>query len=63
MKATKRIKITFDTVNAGKYTAINSQELSESNRRIKSAMKIVVREYEKKETKSLRQASQLVLNA
>ena len=61
--STKRVKITFHSVNAGKYTTISNQDLSASSQRIRTEMKDVVREYEKNETESLRAASELILNA
>ncbi|MDO7138916.1 hypothetical protein [Algibacter lectus] len=61
--SSKRVKISFETVNEGKYTVINKSAIAESNRRIKDAMKVVVRNYEKKETQSKQQAAMLVLNA
>lgn len=61
--ASKRVKITFDTVNDGKYTIINKSAIAETNQRVKVAMKDVVRSFEKKETQSQQQAATLVLNA
>lgn len=39
----KRVKITFETVNAGKYTTISAQAIAETNTRIKEAMKKVTK--------------------
>lgn len=61
--ASKRVKISFDTVNEGKYTIIEKKAIAETNQRVKEAMKGVVRTYEKKGTQSQQQASSLVLNA
>ncbi len=61
--ATKRVKISFATVNEGKYTIIEKSAIAETNERVKVAMKDVVRSFEKKETQSHQQASMLVLNA
>lgn len=59
----KRIKISFSSVNEGKYTVISHSDISEVNRQVKDEMKEVVREYEKKESTSQKDASKLVLNA
>jgi len=61
--ATKRVKISFATVNEGRYTIIDKSAIAETNERVKEAMKDVVRSFEKKETQSKQQASMLVLNA
>lgn len=61
--ASKRVKISFATVNDGKYTIIKKSAIAESNERVKKAMKVVVRSYEKKETQSQQQAAMLVLNS
>jgi hypothetical protein len=61
--ASKRVKISFQTVNEGKYTVIKSSAIAETNIRVKSVMKEVVRDYEKKETESQQRAALLVLNA
>ena len=60
--SSKRIKISFASVN-NNVRVIGQSELAASNQRIKSAMKGVVRSFEKKETVSKRSASTLVLNA
>jgi hypothetical protein len=59
----RRIKISFQTVNDGKYTIIDNRAIAETNKRVKAAMKEVVRDYEKKETESQQSAALLVLNA
>ena len=61
--SSKRVKISFKSVNDGNFTTINRSDIAETNHRIKEAMKDVVREYEKKETRSQQQAALLVLNA
>ncbi|MGV3612448.1 MAG: hypothetical protein ACO1N0_15930 [Fluviicola sp.] len=61
--ASKRVKITFATVNDGNYSVIKKSDIAETNQRVKEAMKDVVRTYEKKETQSQQQAALLVLNA
>lgn len=60
--STKRIKISFETVNNGKYTIIEAADMSVTSTRIKSEMKEVVREHEKKQALSQKQASQLVFS-
>jgi len=61
--SSKRVKISFKTVNAENYTIIKKSEIAQSNSRIKVVMKEIVREYEKKEIRSQQQAALLVLNA
>ena len=61
--ASKRVKISFATINEGKYTVIENSVIAETNQRVKEAMKDVVRSFEKKETQSQQQAATLVLNA
>ena len=61
--ATKRIKISFATSNQGKIVTIQRSEIAKTNERVKEAMKTIVRDFDKKETLSQRQASELVLNA
>ncbi len=60
--STKRIKISFETVNNGRYTVIEAVDMSVTSTIIKSEMKEVVREHEKKQALSQKQASQLVLS-
>lgn len=60
---TKRVKISNDTFNQGKITVISRSEISETNKRVKEEMRDVVRDYEKKETLSEKEAAKLVLNA
>lgn len=59
----KRIKISFSTVNKGKYTIISKDVVAEANKKIKAEMKQVIREFEKRQTKSQQQAARLTLNA
>lgn len=59
----KRVKISFGTVNEGKITVIDKTSIAETNSRVKTTMKSVVRTYEKKESKSQQEAGMLVLNA
>ncbi len=61
--ASKRVKVSFETVNEGKYSIIRNSAIAETNQRVKAVMKDVVRDYEKKETKSQQSAALLVLNA
>lgn len=60
--ASKRIKISFGEVNEGRYTVISRDETSRTNERVKREMGNVVKEYEKKDSISHRNASKLVLN-
>lgn len=59
---TKRVKISFKTVNEGKYNVIEKSVIAETNKSVKAKMKEVVRVYEKKETDSQQSAALLVLN-
>jgi hypothetical protein len=61
--ASKRIKISFASSNQGKIVTIQRSEIAKTNERVKEAMKTIVRDFDKKETLSQRQASELVLNA
>lgn len=63
MSTKKRVKITFSTINGDNYSVINLKDLAESNKRVKEAMKSVVRDFEKKEAQSQQEAALLVLNA
>ncbi len=46
---TKRIKINFNSINEGKFTVIPKSEIAEVNKRIKSEMKPIVRDFNKKQ--------------
>lgn len=59
----KRVKISFQTVNNGKVTPIDGRQLAASSHRIKNAMAVVVRDYKKHEASSRIDARKLVLNA
>lgn len=61
--ASKRIKISFQSINDRDFHVIDKQAIAQTSERVKVAMKDVVRDYDKNETKSQRQASLLVLNA
>ena len=59
--ASKRIKISFNNVNEGKITVISTDAISQTSNRIKTEMRGVVREHEKKQVISQIEASKLVL--
>ena len=59
----KRIKISLKSVNDSKFTTIKRSDIADTNIRVKEAMKEVVREYEKNDTRSQQHAAMLVLNA
>ncbi len=59
----KRVKVTFQSVNAGKIGVIDSKQLAASSHRIKAVMQVVVRAYKTKEAQSMQDARRLVLNA
>jgi len=60
--SSKRIKISFESVNKGKYTVISATDIAQSSKRINSEMKEVVREHEKRQAMSQKEASKLILN-
>ena len=53
----KRVKITFEHVNEGNYTIIDSKEIFHINQRIKKEMEPIIRDFERKEFESWLQAS------
>ncbi len=46
---TKRIKINFNSINEGRFTIIPKSEIAEVNKRIKSKMKSIIRNFNKKQ--------------
>lgn len=61
--ASRRVKISFSTVNGERFNVIKKSDIAETNQRVKEKMKPVVRDYEKKETRSQQEAALLVLNS
>jgi len=59
----RRIKISFNTLNDTNLTIIKKDNISLTNQRIKEVMKKVIRDFEKKETESKQRAALLVLNS
>lgn len=53
----KRVKITFERINEGNYTIIDSKEIFHINERIKKEMEPIIRDFERKEFESWLQAS------
>jgi hypothetical protein len=53
----KRVKITFERINEGNYTIIDSKEIFHINQRIKKEMEPIIRDFERKEFESWLQAS------
>lgn len=53
----KRVKITFERINEGNYTIIDSKEIFNINQRIKKEMEPIIRDFERKEFESWLQAS------
>lgn len=47
----KRIKITFNSINEGKFTIIPKSEIAEVNKRIKAEMKKIIRNITKKQNR------------
>ena len=48
----KRIKISFERINEGKYTIIDPQDIAETNKRIKKEMTPIIREFDRKQFES-----------
>lgn len=44
----KRVKITFESINKGKYTIIPAKDIAETNARVKKEMKKVIAKYKSK---------------
>jgi hypothetical protein len=45
----KRVKITFASINEGKFTIIPKKDIAETNKRIKTEMKVIIRNLTKKQ--------------
>jgi hypothetical protein len=52
----KRIKITFETINKGNYTVIDPKDIAKVNENIKKAMTPIIQDFEKKQFESWIQA-------
>ena len=59
----KSEKITFETINAGKYTVIDPKKIAESEARIRKNMEVIVRENNKKLIKSEIAAGKIIINS
>lgn len=53
----KRVKITFETINKSNYTIIEPKEIAEINERIKKEMSPIIQDFERKEFESWLQAN------
>lgn len=53
----KRVKITFESINKGNYTIIDPKEIAEINDRIKKEMEPIIKDFERKEFESWLQAN------
>jgi hypothetical protein len=49
----RRVKITFESVNAGKYSVIDPRDIAETNARVRKAMKLFKQNLNKKKMKNL----------
>lgn len=58
----KRTKITFESINSGNYTVIDPKLIAEANKRIKEAMKPIVKDFNRKMALSLIEAGKLRIN-
>ena len=56
----KRVKITFERINEGNYTIIDSKEIFHINERIKKEMTPIIRDFERKEFESWLQANDIL---
>ncbi len=63
MAISKRIKITFSNPDDNQYTAIDKGAIVEAQKTISSAMKCVIREYQKNAVNSKQLASKVALNS
>lgn len=59
----RRTKISLSSVYSEPLNYITREEVIASNERVRKEMTEVVRDYEKKESQSIKQASKLVLNS
>ena len=60
--AQKRYKISFETVNAGKYTVIPPEEVAAFGKRLREAMRPIDREFKRKQAISILAARNLIIN-
>jgi len=58
----KRIKISFNTINKDNFTIISKKEIAESNQILKENMKNVVRKHVKNQILSQQQSSKFIIN-
>jgi hypothetical protein len=58
----KRIKISFNTINKDNLTIISKKEIAESNQILKENMKNVVRKHVKNQILSQQQSSKFIIN-
>jgi len=57
----RRVKISFETINENNYTIVDPNEVYASSNRMKINMVAKVRDYKKKEAQSIKDAALLVL--
>ena len=55
----KRVKINFETINRGNYTIIDSSEIAEINKRIKSEIDPINKDFERKERLLYQQSNKI----
>lgn len=53
----KRVKITFESINKDNYTVIDPKDIAKVNENIKKSMTPIIRDFEKKQFESWVQAS------
>lgn len=61
--STRRVKISMSSVYTETPERITSKDVFDSNERVRQEMTEVVRNFERKESQSIKQASKLVLNS
>jgi len=59
----KRYKITFESINAGKYEVIPPEQVAESFRRINKEMQSVHRKFIRDQVLSQKRAAKLIINS
>ena len=57
----RRVKISFETINENNYTIVDPNEVYASSNRMKINMVAKVRDFKKKEAQSIKDAALLVL--
>ena len=59
----KKAKTSSQKLEIGDFQPVNEAQLSQSNNRIRTEMRVTVREFQSKQKVSFEKATQIVLNA